>query len=194
MDKLDKLKNRLATNVKNREIVIENIEKEEIAISDNERKLQNKVSVLLEKERLEIESYKELVIGSVDRLNHQMQINNKKVEYLGDSLSDLSDLKSLYEEKNRIMRMNHEELKKVLKTEENDLISKNKKLLVKIMEKEQEYNELSLKTEFKKNIDKVIVIIIIVMTSIIIGSWLGLGFVSFLQSIIQGIKNFFTFN
>lgn len=194
MDQLDKLKNKLAANLDNRSTAVSTIEKEEIAISENEKKLQNKVSILLEKERLEVESYKELVIGSVDRLNNQMKINNEKIGRLGDSLSDMSDLKRLYEEKNKIMSKTHEELKKALKTEEKDLREQNMKLTKEINQKELEYKDLSLKTEFKKQVDKIIVISVVSFIAVLIGSWLGLGFVDFIQSVIQSIKNFFTFS
>lgn len=183
MDQLDKLKNKLATNLDNRSIAVSTIEKEEIAISENEKKLQNKVSILLEKERLEVESYKELVIGSVDRLNNQMKINNEKIGQLGDSLSDMNDLKRLYEEKNKIMSKTHEELKKALKSEEKDLREQNMKLTKEITQKEEEYKDLSFKNSFKKQFENILAIILVTFIAVLIGSWLGLGFVEKIRKI-----------
>lgn len=67
------------------------------------------------------------------------------------------------------------------------------KLKESTKELKEEYDRTSIRLEMKKRADKIIVIVLFAFVGVVIGSWLGLGFVSLLRSIEQGIKSFLTF-
>ena len=192
MDHLSDLKNKLERNKDNRNTAVERYHYADRALSENEDKLKQKVATLLEKERLELATYRELIKGSVDRLNYQQQQNNEYLSELNNNLTDMSDLKAIYDTKREIMEQNHQEFVRSLESEANRLKREIKSRSYDLKKIEEEYNELSLKKETKKQADKIIAISLVGFVSVVLGSWLGLGFVDLLRSIGQGAKSFFT--
>ena len=142
---------------------------------------------------MEMASYREVIKGSMDRLNHQQLTNNEYLAELNHNLTNMSDLKAIYETKREIMEQNHQEFVRSLESEANRLKGKIKSRKYELKKIEEEYNELSLRKETKKQADKIIVIGLVVFVAVVLGSWLGLGFVDFLRSIGQGFKGLFTF-
>lgn len=193
MDPLSDLKNKLERNKDNRNTAVERYHEADHALSEKEDKLQHRVAILLEKEKMELASYRELIKGSVDRLNYQQQTNNDYLAELNHNLTDMSDLKAIYETKREIMEQNHKELLIALESEENKLKRRVSKLKESTKELKEEYDRTSIRLEMKKRADKIIVIVLFAFVGVVIGSWLGLGFVSLLRSIEQGIKSFLTF-
>lgn len=192
MDHLSDLKNKLERNKDNRNTAVERYHEADYALSEKEDKLQRKVASLLEKEKMEMASYREVIKGSMDRLNHQQLTNNEYLSELNHNLTDMSDLKAIYETKREIMEQNHQEFVRSLESEANRLQGKIKSRKYELKKIEEEYNELSLRKETKKQADKIIVIGLVVFVAVVLGSWLGLGFVDFLRSIGQGFKGLFT--
>jgi RecG-like helicase len=176
MDNLDNLKYQLEKNRDNRERAETLYYEQDSIIKENERKIANKVSVLFEKERLDMESNKEIIVGSVQRLNHQQQINNQELIKLNDNLADMSDLKAIYEQKRSLMENNYQELKKTLESEIDTLKLKS-----------EEYKKFNAKEEFKNKKNMFLVILVTSFFAILIGSWLGLGFVDFVRVIFPKI-------
>ena len=193
MDQLSELKDKLQRNVDNRNTAVERYHEADYALSEKEDKLQRKVASLLEKEKMEMASYREVIKGSMDRLNHQQLTNNEYLAELNHNLTNMSDLKAIYETKREIMEQNHQEFVRSLESEANRLKGKIKSRKYELKKIEEEYNELSLRKETKKQADKIIVIGLVVFVAVVLGSWLGLGFVDFLRSIGQGFKGLFTF-
>lgn len=191
MDHLSDLKNKLERNKDNRNTAVGKYHDADYVLSENEAKLQRKVATLLEKEKMELAMYREIIKSSVDRLNYQQQENNEYLAKLNNNLVDMSDLKAIYATKREIMEQSHEELLKVLEAQENKLKMKIEDRRHELKKLEQEFDELSLRKETKKQVDKMISIVLVAFIAVIIGSWLGLGFVDLLRSIGLGIKDLF---
>ena len=188
MDHLSDLKNKLERNKDNRNTAVERYHYADQALKENEDKLQQKVATLLEKERLELATYRELIKGSVDRLNYQQQQNNEYLSKLNNNLKDMSDLKAFYETKRDIMEQNYKELLTALESQENKLKRRVSKLKETTKELQEEYDRTSLRLETKKQAYKFISITIIVFAGVVIGSWLGLGFVDISRVISNWFK------
>lgn len=193
MDHLSELKNKLERNKDNRNTAVERYHEADYALSEKEEKLQRKVATLLEKEKMELASYREVIKGHMDRLNFQQQENNEYLAELNHNLTDMSDLKAIYETKREIMEQNHQELVKALESQENKLKRRVSKLKETTKELQEEYDRTSIRLETKKQADKFISIAIIVFAAVIIGSWLGLGFVDLIRGIGGWVKGLFTF-
>lgn len=193
MDHLSDLKNKLERNKDNRNTAVERYHQADHVVSQNEQRLQNKVATLLEKEKMELANYREVIKGSVDRLSHQQETNNEYLAELNHNLTDMSDLTAIYETKREIMEQNHQELLTALESRENKLKRRINKLKDTTKELQEEYDRTSLRLETKKQADKFISIAIIVFAGVVIGSWLGLGFVDILRAIGAWFKGLFTF-
>ena len=191
MDQLSELKDKLQRNIDNRNTAVELYHEADNALSEKEDKLQRKVASLLENEKMALASYREIIKGSMDRLNSNQQENNAQIAELMINLKDMSDLKALYETKREIMEQNHQELVKALENEENKLKRRVSKLKETTKELQEEYDQTSLRLETKKQADKFIAIAIIVFAAVVIGSWLGLGFVDILRAIGEWVKGLF---
>lgn len=191
MDPLSELKNKLEQNKDNRNTAVERYHEAEHALTERDDKFQRRVAKLLEKEKMELASYRELIKGSVDRLNYQQQTNNEYLAELNHNLTDMSDLKAIYEARREIMEQNHQELLRALESKENKLKRKVKDRSYELKKLEQEFDELSLRKETKKQIDKLIAIGLVVFVAVILGSWLGLGFVDLIRSVGNNIEDFF---
>lgn len=183
MDHLSELKNKLERNKDNRNTAVERYHEADYTLSEKEEKLQRKVATLLEKEKMELASYREVIKGHMDRLNYQQQENNEYLAELNHNLTDMSDLKAIYETKREIMEQNHQELLIALESEENKLKRRVNQLKETTKELQEEYDRTSLRLETKKQADKFISLGIIVFAAVVIGSWLGLGFVDILRAI-----------
>ena len=188
MDQLSELKDKLQRNVDNRKTAVERYHEADYALSEKEDKLQRKVASLLEKEKMEMASYREVIKGSMDRLNHQQLTNNEYLAELNHNLNDMSDLRVIYETKREIMEQNHQELLIALESQENELKRRVNKLKETTIELQEEYDRTSLRLETKKQAYKFISITIIVFAGVVIGSWLGLGFVDILRVISNWFK------
>lgn len=191
MDHLSEFKNKLEQNKDNRNNAVERYHEADHALREKEDKLQHRVATLLEKEKMELASYRELIKGSVDRLNYQQQSNNEYLSKLNENLADMSDLKAIYETKREIMQRNHQELLTALESEENKLKIKVSKLRETTKELKEEYDQTSIRLETKKQADKIIIIAIFVFIGVVIGSWLGLGFVDVFRGIGDWFKAIF---
>lgn len=176
MDHLSEFKNKLEQNKDNRNNAVERYHEADHALREKEDKLQHRVATLLEKEKMELASYRELIKGSVDRLNYQQQTNNEYLAELNHNLTDMSDLKAIYETKREIMEQNHKELLIALESEENKLKRRVSKLKESTKELKEEYDRISIRLEMKKKADRIIIIFIFAFIGVIIGTWLGLGF------------------
>lgn len=192
MDHLSDLKNKLERNKDNRNTVVERYNQADHVVSQNEQRLQNKVATLLEKEKMELANYREVIKGSVDRLSRQQETNNEYLAELNHNLTDMSDLTAIYETKREIMEQNHQELLTALESQENKLKRRVNKLKETTKELQEEYDRTSLRLETKKQADKLIVIVLFVFLGVVIGSWLGLWFVDILRVIGTYIKGLFT--
>lgn len=188
MDHLSDLKNKLERNKDNRNTAVERYHEADYALSEKEDKLQRKVATLLEKERMELASYREVIKGSMDRLNYQQLENNEQLAELNQNLKDTSDLKAFYETKREIMEQNYKELLTALESQENKLKRRVSKLEETTKELEEEYDHASLRLEIKKQANKFISIALIVFAGVVIGSWLGLGFVDTLRVVSNWFK------
>ena len=188
MDHLSDLKNKLERNKDNRNTAVERYHYADQALKENEDKLQQKVATLLEKERLELATYRELIKGSVDRLNYQQQQINEYLSELNNNLTDMSDLKAIYDTKREIMDRNHKEFVSTLESEANRLKGKIESHKYELKKLEEEYNKLSLRKETKKYTDKIISISFVVFVAVILGSWLGLGFVEIFKDVYSWFK------
>lgn len=192
MDHLSDLKNKLERNKDNRNTAVERYHQADHVVSQNEQRLQNKVATLLEKEKMELANYREVIKGSVDRLSRQQETNNEYLAELNHNLTDMSDLTAIYETKREIMEQNHQELLTALESQENKLKRRVNKLKETTKELQEEYDRTSLRLETKKQADKLIVIVLFVFLGVVIGSWLGLWFVDILRVIGTYIKGLFT--
>ena len=193
MDHLSEFKNKLEQNKDNRNTAVERYHEADHALREKEDKLQQRVATLLEKEKMELASYRELIKGSVDRLNYQQQTNNEYLAELNHNLTDMSDLKAIYETKREIMEQNHKELLMALESEENKLKRRVSKLKESTNELKEEYDRTSIRLEAKKRADKIIIIVLFAFVGVIVGSWLGLGFIDILRGIVAWFKGLFTF-
>lgn len=192
MDQLSELKDKLKQNIENRNTAVELYHEADNTLSEKEDKLQRRVASLLENEKMALASYREIIKGSMDRLNSNQQENNAQIAELMINLKDMSDLKALYETKREIMEQNHQELVKALENEENKLKRRVSKLRETTNELQEEYDQTSLRLETKKQADKFIAITLFVFAAVVIGSWLGLGFVDILKGIGVWVKGFLT--
>lgn len=192
MDHLSDLKNKLERNKDNRSTAVERYHQADHVVSQNEQRLQNKVATLLEKEKMELANYREVIKGSVDRLSHQQETNNEYLAELNHNLTDMSDLKAIYETKREIMEQNHQELLIALESEENKLKRRVNKFKETIEELQEEYNQTSLRLESKKQTDKIIIVSLFTFLGVIIGSWLGFGFIDLLKWIGNSVKGLFS--
>ena len=192
MDHLSDLKNKLERNKDNRSTAVERYHQADHVVSQNEQRLQNKVASLLEKEKMELANYREVIKGSVDRLSHQQETNNEYLAELNHNLTDMSDLKAIYETKREIMEQNHQELLIALESEENKLKRRVNKFKETIEELQEEYNQTSLRLESKKQTDKIIIVSLFTFLGVIIGSWLGFGFIDLLKWIGNSVKGLFS--
>lgn len=192
MDHLSEIKNKLERNKDNRNTAVERYHEADHALSEKEDKLQHRVATLLEKEKIELASYRELIKGSVDRLNYQQQTNNEYLAELNHNLTDMSDLKAIYEIKREIMEQNHKELLIALESEENKLKRRVSKLKKSTKELKEEYDRTSIRLETKKQVDKIITVAIFAFIGVVLGTWLGLGFVDVIKGFGNIVKNFFT--
>ncbi|MDE8133649.1 hypothetical protein PT114_08790 [Erysipelothrix rhusiopathiae] len=183
MDHLSEFKNKLEQNKDNRNNAVERYHEADNALREKEDKLQHRVATLLEKEKMELASYRELIKGSVDRLNYQQQTNNEYLAELNHNLTDMSDLKAIYETKREIMEQNHQELLTALESQENELKRRVNKLKETTIELQEEYDRTSFRLEAKKQADRIIIIVMFAFIGVVIGSWLGLGFVDILIDI-----------
>lgn len=183
MDQLSELKDKLKQNLDNRNTAVELYHEADNTLSEKEDKLQRRVASLLENEKMALASYREIIKGSMDRLNSNQQENNEQIAELMINLKDMSDLKALYETKREIMEQNHQELVKALESQENKLKRRVSKLKETTKELQEEYDQTSLRLESKKQADKFIAIAIFVFAAVVIGSWLGLGFVDIIRAI-----------
>lgn len=152
MDHLADLKSKLEKNKDIRNRAVERYHEADHALSENEDKLKQKVATLLEKEKLELVGYREVIKDSIDQLNYQQQQNNDFLAELNNNLNDMSDLKAIYETKREIMEQNHQEFVRSLESKENKLKRKINDHSYKLKKIEQEYNELSLRKETKKQL------------------------------------------
>ena len=152
MDHLTDLKSKLEKNKDIRNRAVERYHEADHALSENEDKLKQKVATLLEKEKLELVGYREVIKDSIDQLNYQQQQNNDFLAELNNNLNDMSDLKAIYETKREIMEQNHQEFVRSLESKENKLKRKINDHSYKLKKIEQEYNELSLRKETKKQL------------------------------------------
>ncbi|NLC48897.1 MAG: hypothetical protein GX762_00815 [Bacteroidales bacterium] len=192
MDQLSELKDKLQRNVDNRNTAVERYHEADYALSEKEDKLQRKVASLLEKEKMEMASYREVIKGSMDRLNHQQLTNNEYLAELNHNLNDMSDLRVIYETKREIMEQNHQELLTALESQENELKRRVNKLNETTIELQEKYDRTSFRLEAKKQADRIIIIVMFAFIGVVIGSWLGLGFVDTLRGIGAWFKDFFT--
>lgn len=193
MDHLSDLKNKLERNKDNRNTAVERYHQADYALSEKEDKLQRKVATLLEKEKMELASYREVIKGSMDRLNYQQQENNEQIAELNQNLKDTGDLKAFYETKRGIMEQNHQELLMALESQENKLKRRVNKLKETTKELQEEYEHTRIRLEAKKQADKILVAAVITFIGVVIGSWLGLGFVDMLRGVGAWFKGLFTF-
>lgn len=192
MDQLSELKDKLQRNVDNRNTAVERYHEADYALSEKEDKLQRKVASLLEKEKMEMASYREVIKGCMDRLNHQQLTNNEYLAELNHNLNDMSDLRVIYETKREIMEQNHQELLTALESQENELKRRVNKLKETTTELQEEYDRTSFRLEAKKQADRIIIIVLFAFIGVVIGSWLGLGFVDLIRGIGGWVKGLFT--
>lgn len=192
MDHLSELKQKLEQNKGNRNNALEIYDQADHAVRENELKLQRKVATLLESEKMELASYREIIKGSVDRLNHQQLTNNEYLAELNHNLNDMSDLKALYATKREIMEQNHQELVTALEDEENRLKREICTLQDTNKELNEEYGQMNLKLQIKKQADKLIAITLVVFAAVAVGSFLGIGFVDVIKQIGNWLKDLLT--